>query len=143
MSRTDSLQGTLPLLVLTILDRRGPLHGYGITEHIESLSDVLRVEEGSLYPALHRMEEAAMGGHGSQSPRPPVRNHRHGPPAARRRGEPLAHRHRCCWSGVETRLMSWVSRNSATNKWGRDEFQFRIKISPSSAAESEIYPDPT
>ena len=58
MSRTDSLQGTLPLLVLTILDRRGPLHGYGITEHIESLSDVLRVEEGSLYPALHRMEEA-------------------------------------------------------------------------------------
>jgi PadR family transcriptional regulator len=57
MSRTDSLQGTLPLLVLTILDRRGPLHGYGITEHIESLSDVLRVEEGSLYPALHRMEE--------------------------------------------------------------------------------------
>jgi PadR family transcriptional regulator, regulatory protein PadR len=58
MSRTDSLQGTLPLLVLTLLDRRGPLHGYGITEHIESLSDVLRVEEGSLYPALHRMEEA-------------------------------------------------------------------------------------
>jgi PadR family transcriptional regulator len=57
MSRTDSLQGTLPLLVLTILDRRGPLHGYGITEHIESLSDMLRVEEGSLYPALHRMEE--------------------------------------------------------------------------------------
>ena len=50
------LQGTLPLLVLTILDRRGPLHGYGITEHIESLSDVLRVEEGSLYPALYRME---------------------------------------------------------------------------------------
>ena len=46
------------MLVLTILDRRGPLHGYGITEHIESLSDVLRVEEGSLYPALHRMEEA-------------------------------------------------------------------------------------
>jgi PadR family transcriptional regulator PadR len=58
MSRTDSLQGTLPLLVLTILERRGPLHGYGITEHIENLSDVLRVEEGSLYPALHRMEEA-------------------------------------------------------------------------------------
>ena len=58
MSRTDSLQGTLPLLVLTILERSGPLHGYGITEHIENLSDVLRVEEGSLYPALHRMEEA-------------------------------------------------------------------------------------
>ena len=40
MSRTDSLQGTLPLLVLTILDRRGPLHGYGITEHMK-----LKVEE--------------------------------------------------------------------------------------------------
>jgi transcriptional regulator len=58
MPPRDSLQGTLPLLVLTILDRRGPLHGYAISTHIESLSDVLRVEEGSLYPALHRMEEA-------------------------------------------------------------------------------------
>ena len=58
MARQDALQGTLPLLVLTILARRGPLHGYGITAQISSLSDVLRVEEGSLYPALHRMEEA-------------------------------------------------------------------------------------
>lgn len=58
MARQDVLQGTLPLLVLTILARRGPLHGYGITSRIASLSDVLRVEEGSLYPALHRMEEA-------------------------------------------------------------------------------------
>ena len=58
MPPRDSLQGTLPLLVLTILERRGPLHGYGISGHIEGLSDVLRVEEGSLYPALHRMEEA-------------------------------------------------------------------------------------
>jgi len=58
MPPRDSLQGTLPLLVLTILDRRGPLHGYGISAHIEGLSDALRVEEGSLYPALHRMEEA-------------------------------------------------------------------------------------
>ena len=58
MGKQDALQGTLPLLVLTILARRGPLHGYGITAHIGSLSDVLRVEEGSLYPALHRMEEA-------------------------------------------------------------------------------------
>ena len=48
----------MPLLVLTILDRRGPLHGYAITSHIHTLSDVLRIEEGSLYPALHRMEEA-------------------------------------------------------------------------------------
>jgi PadR family transcriptional regulator PadR len=59
MSRQDSLQGSLPLMVLKILGRRGPLHGYGITAQIESMSqDVLRVEEGSLYPALHRMEEA-------------------------------------------------------------------------------------
>ena len=58
MPPRDALQGTLPLLVLTILERRGPLHGYGISAHIEGLSDVLRVEEGSLYPALHRMEEA-------------------------------------------------------------------------------------
>jgi PadR family transcriptional regulator, regulatory protein PadR len=59
MPRADALQGSLPLLVLKILHRRGPLHGYGITLHIERMSDeVLRVEEGSLYPALHRMEEA-------------------------------------------------------------------------------------
>lgn len=58
MARADALQGSLPLLVLKVLDRRGPLHGYGITTHIESVSGLLRVEEGSLYPALHRMEEA-------------------------------------------------------------------------------------
>jgi PadR family transcriptional regulator PadR len=59
MARQDSLQGSLPLMVLKILGRRGSLHGYGITAQIESMSkDVLRVEEGSLYPALHRMEEA-------------------------------------------------------------------------------------
>jgi PadR family transcriptional regulator PadR len=57
-TRPDTLQGSLPLLVLTILDRRGPLHGYAITSHIQSLSDALRGEEGSLYPSLHRMEEA-------------------------------------------------------------------------------------
>jgi PadR family transcriptional regulator PadR len=59
MARQDSLQGSLPVLVLKILGRRGPLHGYGITAQIEGISDeILRVEEGSLYPALHRMEEA-------------------------------------------------------------------------------------
>jgi PadR family transcriptional regulator, regulatory protein PadR len=51
------LQGTLALLVLKTLVR-GPMHGYGITLHIQMLSkDVLRVEEGSLYPALHRMAQ--------------------------------------------------------------------------------------
>src|SRR6188508_3663680 len=57
-TRPDTLQGSLPLLVLTILSRRGPLHGYAITSQIQNLSDALRVEEGSLYPSLHRMEEA-------------------------------------------------------------------------------------
>ncbi len=58
MPKPDSLQGSLYLLVLKILARRGPLHGYAITNAIEAISkEVLRVEEGSLYPALHRMEE--------------------------------------------------------------------------------------
>ena len=55
--KNDLLQGTLVLLVLKTL-ARGPLHGYGITLHIQTVSkDILRVEEGSLYPALHRMEQ--------------------------------------------------------------------------------------
>jgi PadR family transcriptional regulator, regulatory protein PadR len=58
MAKQDALQGSLPLLVLKILERRGPLHGYGITAQIEAISDLLRVEEGSLYPALHRLEDA-------------------------------------------------------------------------------------
>jgi PadR family transcriptional regulator len=58
MAKQDALQGSLPLLILKILNRRGPLHGYGITARIEAVSDQLRVEEGSLYPALHRLEEA-------------------------------------------------------------------------------------
>ena len=54
----DKLQGTLTLLVLRALATRGPLHGYAICEHIRSVSDeLLQVEEGSLYPALHRMEQ--------------------------------------------------------------------------------------
>lgn len=58
MEKPNSAQTALDLLVLTILDRRGPLHGYGIATAIEDLSqEALRVEEGSLYPALHRMEE--------------------------------------------------------------------------------------
>ena len=55
---SDSLQGTLELLILKTL-ASGPNHGFGITLHIQSVSEgLLRVEEGSLYPALHRMEEA-------------------------------------------------------------------------------------
>lgn len=59
MAKLDSLQGSLDLLVLKLLARRAPLHGYAIMTAIEQISEeVLRVEEGSLYPALHRMEEA-------------------------------------------------------------------------------------
>jgi PadR family transcriptional regulator PadR len=58
MARND-LQGTLDLLVLKTLSQMGPLHGYGIVGHIQRASDeLLRVEEGSLYPALHRMEQS-------------------------------------------------------------------------------------
>ena len=56
--KPDALQGTLDLLVLTTL-RRAPAHGYAIAGDIQRVSDdLLRVEEGSLYPALHRMEQA-------------------------------------------------------------------------------------
>jgi transcriptional regulator len=56
--KNDILQGTLALLVLKTLSTHGKLHGYAITAHIQTVSDdLLRVEEGSLYPALHRMEQ--------------------------------------------------------------------------------------
>ena len=56
-TKSDNLQGTLALLVLKSLEQ-GPMHGWGITLHIQRISnDVLCVEEGSLYPALHRMEQ--------------------------------------------------------------------------------------
>jgi PadR family transcriptional regulator PadR len=58
MAKPDHLKGALELLVLKYL-RRGPNHGYAIAIAIEQTSEeVLRVEEGSLYPALHRMTEA-------------------------------------------------------------------------------------
>lgn len=61
MARQEAFQGSLPLLVLKILARNGPQHGYGITVRIQSVSqEVLRVEEGSLYPALHRLETAGL-----------------------------------------------------------------------------------
>ena len=59
MQKLDSLQGSLDLLVLKILSRRPGMHGYALMSAIRDTSgDVLRAEEGSLYPALHRMEEA-------------------------------------------------------------------------------------
>src|SRR5215470_9358079 len=57
-SKNDILQGTLALLVLKTLSSQGSMHGYAITNYIQRVSnDLLRVEEGSLYPALHRMED--------------------------------------------------------------------------------------
>ena len=58
MAKND-LQGSLDLLVLKTLSQMGELHGYGIVVHIQRASDdLLTVEEGSLYPALHRMEQS-------------------------------------------------------------------------------------
>ncbi len=60
MSKADNLQGALELLVMKIL-RRGPNHGFAITSYIQETSDeILRLEAGSLYPALHRMTEAGL-----------------------------------------------------------------------------------
>ena len=59
MRKTESLQGSLDLMVLKILSRRPKLHGYAIMTAIkDSSGEVLSAEEGSLYPALHRMEDA-------------------------------------------------------------------------------------
>ena len=56
--KNDILQGTLALLVLKTIASRGAMHGYAITSHVQQVSaDLLRIEEGSLYPALHRMEQ--------------------------------------------------------------------------------------
>jgi len=56
MGKTEIPPGTLYMLILRSLDRNGPMHGYGIAQHIQQMSEsVLQVEEGSLYPALQRM----------------------------------------------------------------------------------------
>ena len=55
-NRTDIMQGTLELLILKTLSRE-PMHGYGIAQRIhQAVDDLLKVEDGSLYPALYRME---------------------------------------------------------------------------------------
>ncbi len=60
MPKTDNLQGSLEILILKVL-RRGPNNGYAIATSIEQASDdVLEVEEGSLYPALHRLTEKGL-----------------------------------------------------------------------------------
>ena len=60
-NRRDQLQGTLDLLVLRTLSSGGTMHGYAITERVEQISrDVLRIEAGSLYPALYRLEQRGL-----------------------------------------------------------------------------------
>jgi PadR family transcriptional regulator PadR len=57
LEKTDLLQGTLDLLILKVV-ALGPVHGYGISHRIRQISqDVLQVQQGSLYPALHRLEK--------------------------------------------------------------------------------------
>ena len=57
MEKTDLLQGTLDMLILKVV-ALGPIHGYGISQRIRQISkDVLNVQQGSLYPALHRLEK--------------------------------------------------------------------------------------
>ena len=59
MAKKDQHSGTLDLLILKTLAQAGPVHGYGIVLYIQRVSDdLLRVEEGSLYPALHRIEQS-------------------------------------------------------------------------------------
>ena len=57
LEKTDLLQGTLDMLILRVV-ANGPLHGYGISQRIRQISrEVLNVQQGSLYPALHRLEK--------------------------------------------------------------------------------------
>jgi PadR family transcriptional regulator PadR len=60
LEKTDLLQGTLDLLILKVV-ALGPIHGYGISLRIRQISqDVLQVQQGSLYPALHRLEKRGL-----------------------------------------------------------------------------------
>lgn len=60
LNRTDLLQGTLDLLILRVL-RLGELHGWGISKRVRALSnDVLQIQQGSLYPALYRLEDRGL-----------------------------------------------------------------------------------
>jgi len=59
--RTDIMQGTLDLMVLRTLETMGPLHGWGIAQRLEQVSDeALRVNQGTLYPALLRLEQRGL-----------------------------------------------------------------------------------
>ena len=87
--RADIMQGTLDLMVLRTLDTLGPMHGWGIAHRLEQMSDdVLRVNQGSLYPALLRLEQRRLdpledGAFREQPPRAVLQHHPRGTPAAR------------------------------------------------------------
>ncbi len=106
----DRLQGTLDLLILKVLASRGATHGYAITSHIQSITeDALRVEEGSLYPALHRMEQdgwiRAEWGVTTNNRRARFYSiTARGPAAARRRGAQLGGADRGCRPRLTFRL---------------------------------------
>ena len=86
--RADIMQGTLDLMVLRTLETMGPLHGWGIAQRLEQVSeDALRVNQGTLYPALLRLEQRRLHslevGHlREQPPRPLLQPHRQRTPAA-------------------------------------------------------------
>ena len=107
--KNDILQGTLVLLVLRTLRDPG-MHGYAITAHIQRVSaDLLRVEEGSLYPALHRMEQegwlaSAMGHHREEPPGPLLLADRGRAAAARAGAGELGPRSPTAWGGSSERL---------------------------------------
>src|SRR5215472_7961499 len=115
--RNDILQGTLALLVLQTLASGRKMHGYAITAHIQRISDqLLRVEEGSLYPALHRMEQdgwvRAEWGEDREEPGGAVLfNHSKGTAAARGRAAELAAAHgRGRSRAGGGAVMSWAGR---------------------------------
>jgi hypothetical protein len=120
--KNDRLQGTLDLLVLKTLASRGTMHGYAITLHVEQISEsALRLEEGSLYPALHRMTQsgwlkAEWGASDNKPPRALLRNYRRRtPPTGGRRSQlgPIDRRRRQSASlRLEDNAMAWINRLS-------------------------------
>ena len=111
-AKNDILQGTLTLLVLKTLASNKRMHGYAITTHVQRVSgDLLRVEEGSLYPALHRMEQQGWlkAEWGMTEKNREARFYSltaQGPQAARGRGRQLGALHRRCRPRAPLRLRS-------------------------------------
>ena len=107
-TRPDTLQGSLPLLVLNVLARRGPLHGYAITSRIQELSDVLRVEEARCIRRCiawrSGLDQGANDHDGAQSPCPCIRDHSRRTATARGRARALAIDHHRGQSRAQARV---------------------------------------